>query len=114
MSRFGWKLDLRMAVSAKVRKKCERAVGDLAEYILETANRTVPIEEHTLEKSGKTSQEGLNATVYYDTPYAVRQHEELDYRHDEGRRAKWLEKTFEEEEESSKEMLAKRVGVAFE
>ncbi len=110
MSDFGWRIDLRAAVSATVRKKCEAAVGDLAEFLLEQANRTVPIEEGTLQRSGGTSQDGLKATVFYDTPYAARQHEEMDYQHDAGRRAKWLELTFKEEEPRALEFLAKKVG----
>jgi len=35
--------------------------------------------------------------VAYDTPYAVRQHEDTRLRHDAGRRAKWLERTADEE-----------------
>lgn len=64
-----------------------------AEHVLEEANRIVPIEESTLEKSGVASvDEGeLRAAVSYDTPYAVRQHEELTYQHDAGRQAKYLE-----------------------
>jgi len=55
--------------------------------------KRVPIEEATLERSGvATVDEGeLTAAVSYDTPYAVRQHEELTYRHDAGRTAKYLE-----------------------
>jgi hypothetical protein len=33
----------------------------------------------------------LTAMVSYDTPYAVRQHEELQWRHAPGRTAKYLE-----------------------
>ncbi|MHB9054250.1 MAG: hypothetical protein ACYC5F_09760 [Thermoleophilia bacterium] len=110
MSGFGWKIDLRRAVEATVRKKCEDAVGDLAEYVLETANRTCPIEEHMLEGSGSVSQDGLTAAVSYDTVYAARQHEETTWRHDAGRRAKWLELTFKEEESRARDYLAKKIG----
>lgn len=109
MSGFGWKIDLRRIVSAEIRKKCEDAVGDLAECLLETANATAPIEEATLIRSGTTSQEGLKAAVSYDTPYARRQHEETTYRHDGGRRAKWLELTFKEEEQAARDYLARKV-----
>lgn len=64
-----------------------------AEHVLEEAKRIVPIEEKTLKDSGVPSvDEGsLRAAVSFDTPYAVRQHEELDYHHDAGRQAKFLE-----------------------
>jgi len=89
-----------------------------AEHVLEEANRIVPIEEGTLARSGMATVEGggaktevegpdggpfmlvqrggdagdkLRAVVSYDTPYAVRQHEELTYQHDKNRQAKYLE-----------------------
>jgi hypothetical protein len=33
----------------------------------------------------------LKAAVSYDTPYAVRQHEEMDYQHSAGKTSKYLE-----------------------
>ena len=111
MSGFGWKIDLRRAVSATVRKKCEAAVADLADHLLETANRTVPIEEATLQNSGQATAEGLKGVVSYDTPYACRQHEETGWRHDGGRRAKWLELTFKEEQSRALAYLAKRIDL---
>jgi len=53
----------------------------------------VPLEEGTLQRSGQTSidEANLTGTVSYGTPYAVRQHEELTWRHAPGRQAKYLE-----------------------
>lgn len=64
-----------------------------AEHLLKSARDIVPIEEGVLENSGKVSVNTgtMEAAVSFDTPYAVRQHEELDYEHDPGRRAKYLE-----------------------
>ena len=72
-----------------------------AGHILTMANRTVPIEEATLERSGGIDVDASRgvATIYYDTPYARRQHEDLSLKHDEGRRAKWLELAMKEEAE---------------
>ena len=66
---------------------------DAAEFLLEEANRHVPLEESTLEKSGKASvdESTLTAAVSYDTPYARRQHEDVNLRHADGRTAKWLQ-----------------------
>lgn len=88
---------LNHAALAAVRKAAELGLDDAAEYVLETANRTVPIEDHILEGSGTVTRQGLRAFVAYDTPYAVKQHEDQRLRHDEGRRAKWLERTIAEE-----------------
>ncbi len=93
---------LNAATLAKLRKIHDDAVRDAGEHLLETANRTVPLEEATLERSGQVTTERSGTTttaaVSYDTPYARRQHEDKRLRHDPGRRAKWLERTAEEEE----------------
>jgi hypothetical protein len=68
-----------------------------AEHVLEEANRLVPVAPSggTLMRSGVAHKpEGgkLEAAVSYDTPYAVRQHEELDWVHTRpGAQAKYLE-----------------------
>lgn len=62
------------------------------EHVLGEANKLVPLDEGTLERSGKvTMGDGPSGTISYDTVYAVRQHEELSYRHLPGRQAKYLE-----------------------
>lgn len=78
------------------RKIVEAALKDGAEFLLEDANRRVPIETGTLMRSGTVTADGLKAAVAYDTPYAPRQHENTRYRHDQGREAKWLQRTFEQ------------------
>lgn len=87
----------------------ERGVQLATEHLLEAANRTVPIEEGTLMRSGRASVEGNTGVVSYDTPYAKPQHEELDYRHDPGRRAKWLELTMAEERPTILEIVAREL-----
>ncbi|TDC81905.1 hypothetical protein E1193_13460 [Micromonospora sp. KC606] len=64
------------------------------EYLLGESTQIVPHEEGDLERSGQvTSDESTGiVAVSYDRPYAVRQHEDLTLRHDEGREAKYLEK----------------------
>lgn len=80
---------------AQAQRGALRGVTLGAEHVLSESSKVVPIEEGTLSRSGKTSAEMTGdvavAAVSYDTPYAVRQHEELDYRHDPGRQAKYLE-----------------------
>jgi len=60
---------------------------------LAESNKMIPLEEGTLMRSGTTSldEATLTGTISYDTPYAVRQHEELTWRHAPGRQAKYLE-----------------------
>lgn len=62
-------------------------------HLEEESKRIVPFEEGTLARQTIVSvdESALRAAVSYDTPYAVRQHEELTYQHDAGRQAKYLE-----------------------
>jgi hypothetical protein len=82
-----------------------------AEHLLAESRRIVPIEEATLERSGVATvdESSLTAAVSYDTPYAVRQHEELTYRHDAGRSAKYLERPMNEEAGTVGEIIAAQV-----
>lgn len=61
------------------------------EHTLGVSQTLVPLDEGPLQRSGKVVQVGLNGAITYDTPYAVRQHEELTWRHAPGRSAKYLE-----------------------
>lgn len=96
-----------------LRDRARRALVDAGEYLLEEANRTAPIEEGTLIGSGQVieaSGDTLAVFVSYDTPYAVRQHEDTRLRHDPGRRAKWLQHTFREQQNRITTFLANRIG----
>lgn len=91
-----------------VRNEAPHALLTAAEVLLEEANRTVPFEEGILAESGDTDVDDgrLLATVSYDTPYAVRQHEDTRLRHDPGRRAKWLEHALRENADDLIEVVA--------
>lgn len=68
-----------------------------SEHVLGVAVDQTPIEESTLGRSGKATQEGLRAAVSFNTPYAVVQHEDMSLAHDPGRTAKYLEKALNSE-----------------
>lgn len=70
------------------------------EFLLGESNAIVPHEEGDLERSGEVTSDESTGTVAvsYDRPYAVRQHEELTWRHDEGRQAKYLETPMHDEQ----------------
>jgi len=99
-----------------------KALRTGAEAILTEAIDEAPIDTGTLRRSGTVTVGGLpdgaqvyeaaesgtemkdafpdkigkEKTVYisFNTPYALRQHEELDYEHPRGGKAKYLEDTF--------------------
>lgn len=77
-----------------IREAIAQGVEDAARDLLRRSNQVVPTDPgNELEKSGKVTTDGLAAAVSYDTEYAVIQHERMDYRHDPGRRAKFLEQS---------------------
>ncbi|MFB7617826.1 hypothetical protein [Kitasatospora sp. NPDC056181] len=84
---------------AEARRGAGRGLETALEHLLAASRRRVPLDEATLERSGTTSIDhaALEGTVSYDTVYAVRQHEELTWRHLPGRTAKYLEGPLDEE-----------------
>ena len=85
---------LGLEVTAAERAAAERGLYLWAEEVLTEANGIVPLLEGTLMRSGVAlpPEAGvLVAAVSYDTPYAVAQHEGLDFQHPNGRQAKYLE-----------------------
>ena len=85
-----------------------------AMFTLTEANRTVPLDQGPLQRSGGTyvDDAALEAVVYYNTPYAVRQHEELHYRHPKQGRAKWLELTVQEQRDRIQQIIATQIRKA--
>lgn len=93
-----FKIDLDMSKAlAEVRKATEKGVRAGVEFILTEANQHVPHDEGTLERTGRATTDGLKGAVSYDTPYAVRQHEDMSLHHDGKGESKWLENTMTRE-----------------
>lgn len=77
------------------------------EHVLKVSKQQVPLDESTLERSGKVVMNGpLDGAISYDTVYAVRQHEEMDWKHLPGRKAKYLEDPMNSEREVVLQMMA--------
>lgn len=81
------------AAARQMREGAARGLYLAAEHVLAESQAVVPLDESPLMQSGTASVDppSLTAVVSYDTPYAVRQHEELTWRHAPGRTAKYLE-----------------------
>jgi hypothetical protein len=103
-----WTVDRRQLAVEEVRKAAAEALFDAGHFLEEEANRTVPLEEGTLQRSSTVSvdRQALRVSVSYDTPYARRQHEDVRLRHNGGRRAKWLELTWREQSQRALDYLA--------
>lgn len=109
MTGFRWTDDNRGQVTAEIHAAAGAAVDDALEHLLTEANKTVPLDESTLQRSGTVSREGTKGAVSYDTPYAVVQHESLELKHPGGRRAKWLELTLIEQAAAVRQYLAAKM-----
>jgi hypothetical protein len=83
-------------------------LGHAGEHIRGEADRIIPLDEGTLLRSGGVfvDEDDLVVTIAYDTPYAVRQHEELDWRHAPGRYAKYLETPLHTEADTAQALIA--------
>lgn len=77
--------------TSRGRRLAEEGLQEGLEHVLAEARKIVPLEEGTLERSGRVIRQGLNGAISFDTVYARRQHEELTWKHLPGRSAKYLE-----------------------
>jgi hypothetical protein len=83
-----------------------------AEFLLGKVVPETPEDRGTLrtsEQAVHATADDLESAVTADTPYAVRQHEELDYHHEVGR-AKYLEGPFEENQDELMKIIAAQIG----
>jgi len=93
-------------------KGAERGLYLWAEHVLEEANRIVPLQEGTLQNTGvahKPKGGTLQAAVSFDTPYAVRQHEEMDWQHPGGRQAKYLESPLNASKDTGMDIVRREI-----
>lgn len=86
------------------------------ENVLTVASPRTPHEEGDLERDGQVSMDDneLRGAVAYGrtaqtAPYAVVQHENLSYHHDDGRTAKWLENAFNSTRTQSLQIMAAQI-----
>lgn len=93
-----------------------RALGIALQNILNVSNRQVPHELGDLERDGAWSldEEKLKGAVSYGrsahtAPYAVPQHEHMDWQHDEGRSAKFLEHAMNSTRAQNAQILANAI-----
>ncbi|WP_282698206.1 hypothetical protein [Streptomyces sp. CC208A] len=88
------------------RRAASRGLQRALEHTLGVSKRLVPLDEGTLERSGRVDVDGLNGIISYDTVYAVRQHEELTWKHLPGRQAKYLEQPMNTERDIMLRLMA--------
>lgn len=118
-----------------------RAMIENAEDLVGRAQRDAPVDEGTLRASGTTEvyvggklvarggaeeatgaqtmipeavggRDSIVAVVGFNTPYALEQHERLDYNHPKGGKAKYLEDNLKEQADRYSENFSDRVREA--
>lgn len=93
----GWRRKVNF-VDAATRQAVVTAVNDIALEIAARADDLVPFDTGVLSGSQRTAHatpRDMTATISYGgpaAPYALVQHEDMDYRHAPGRTAKYLER----------------------
>lgn len=107
-------------VEARIRafeKDCRKAAAkgceDAAHELLTRASALTPIEEGTLVRSGKVVANEQGAAVGFGhggaEDYALIQHEDLTFRHDAGRQAKYLEEPHRAMADEILQIIGRRV-----
>lgn len=69
----------------------QAALKKAAQEALREARKLAPVDDGELRKSGRVNVDDLTVQVSFTGPYAVLQHENLDYQHPSGGQAKFLE-----------------------
>ncbi|QIK63838.1 hypothetical protein G7068_12030 [Leucobacter viscericola] len=102
------------AAIAALEAEAPEAVNHAAELLRGDSVPLAPIDRGQLRASAQVTPAtagSLTAYVSYDTSYAARQHEELDWQHDEGQ-SKYLEGPLTENEAKYQQAIADRLGKA--
>lgn len=102
-------------VSKKMHNTAIEGLRDALEHILGEANKIVPHDEGNLQRDSgiELDKAKLQGAVWYGkgpaASYAKRLHEHPEYNFQKGREGKWLEKTFNQEEQKVLEFIANRL-----
>ena len=96
-----------MAIVAKIAAHVEDALVEGGQVILDRSQELVPLEGRpdthggTLAESGRVNRTGSSylpiVSVTYDGPYAIYQHEGMEFHHPTGGSAKFLERAMVEQ-----------------
>ena len=94
--RKGLKVTVRLdkaKINSIVRKGGKKATWSALDHLAAVSKEEVPLDQGPLKNSCyvDVSEDGSSGTVSYDTPYAIVQHEDMQFQHQRGRKAKYLE-----------------------
>lgn len=101
----------------RARQAFKVAASEGLEHILRESILIAPLDESTLHQSGGTSVaeniRGVEGAVYFDTPYAVRLHENPEYNFQNGRVGKYLEIVVNQEKAAVENYIRNRIRELF-
>lgn len=80
-------------VKSVTKKGTKKGTWSALDHLAAVSKEQVPLDQGPLKNSCyvDVADDGSSGTVSYDTPYAVVQHENTQYQHQRGRKAKYLE-----------------------
>ena len=112
------------AVTAKIRDHVEDALAEGGQVILDRSQELVPLEGRpdthggTLAESGRVNKTGSDylpvVSVTYDGPYAIYQHEGMEFHHPTGGHAKFLELAMLEKTDAATNKIGDELRKALE
>jgi hypothetical protein len=110
------KTDNTRAATAAVRSAAAKAVREVAEDALTESNDRIPVDEGDLRRSGEVTAfpEELAAAITYDTPYAVKQHEDPTINHPRQGEHHFLEKAVEDNADRYFDYIGDRIRKALD
>lgn len=91
-----------------------QGLNQAGEHVLGEAVKRAPIDRGDLRGSAQVepaSAADLSVDIVFDTPYAVIQHERLDFHHEQGE-AKYLERPLREEAGTIGRIVANKIAQA--
>lgn len=100
--------------AAVVKAAAVKAVVEVAEDVLTESNDRIPVDEGDLRRSGEVTAfpEHVAATITYDTPYAVKQHEDPTINHPRQGEHHFLEKAVQDNADRYVAYIADRIRKA--
>lgn len=85
----------------------QEGLKGVVEHVLAESNARTPKDDGDLIASGRTGVDDLRANVAYRSFYAMWMHERVDWRHEDGGEAKFLENAVEAEQGKLLQIMAR-------
>ncbi|MCC5580586.1 hypothetical protein IMZ11_33710 [Microtetraspora sp. AC03309] len=95
-------------IRAQERKAAARGLRRAVDHLKDKAVEITPVEDLSLVRSATASvdEKKLTGAVSFDGEHAVKQHEDLELKHDPGKQAKFLEQPMDTERRAMLAMVA--------